>query len=109
MGEPVKQTQFTLTAESGKSQKSNGGNLLASKKAFTSKSSDGTTHELKLIENQPAAGFYNIIVSAAPKAADKRFFLVVNSVEVKVTTQASITDLEIGAGDRDQATPKLTK
>lgn len=109
LGEPVKQVQFSVSAESGKSQKANGGNLVASKKAFTSKSSDGTTHEIKLVESQPAAGFYTVVVSATPKTADKRFFLVVNSVEVKVTTQATITDLEIGVADRDQAAPKLTK
>ena len=41
LGEPVKQVQFNLEAESGKSQKTNGGNLISAKKPFTSKSSDG--------------------------------------------------------------------
>jgi len=113
LGEPVKQAQFNLEAESGKSQKTNGGNLISAKKPFTSKSSDGTTFEIKLIDGQlPAAGFYTVAVSASPKAphnADKRFFLVTKSVEVKVTTQASISDLQIGVADRDQSAPKLTK
>jgi hypothetical protein len=72
-----------------------------------------TTFEIKLIDGQlPAAGFYTVAVSASPKAphnADKRFFLVTKSVEVKVTTQASISDLQIGVADRDQSAPKLTK
>lgn len=73
-----------------------------------------TTYELKLIEGQqlPAAGFYTIVVAATPKgaqAADKRFFLVAKSVEVKVTTQASIADFQIGVADRDQTAPKLTR
>jgi hypothetical protein len=41
LGDAVKQAQFTLEAESGKSQNTNGGNLVSAKKAFTSKSSDG--------------------------------------------------------------------
>ena len=41
LGRPVKQTQFTLEAESAKSQKANGPVLFSAKKAFTSKSSDG--------------------------------------------------------------------
>lgn len=109
LGEAVKQTQFTLSAESGKSQKPNGGNLVSAKKAFASKSSDGSTYELKLVDGQqPEAGFYTIVVSATPKTADKKFFLVVNSVEVKVTTQATVAGLQLGVADRDQTAPKLT-
>jgi oligosaccharyltransferase complex subunit delta (ribophorin II) len=114
LGDAVKQAQFNLEAESGKSQKPNAGNLVSAKKTFTSKSSDGSTFELKLIDaaQQPSAGFYTIVVTATPKGphvSDKRFFLVANSVEVKVTTQISIADLQLGVADRDQAAPKLTK
>jgi hypothetical protein len=50
LGKPVKQAQFTLEAESAKSQKANGPALFSGKKAFTPKSSDGyNTHLYCLI------------------------------------------------------------
>lgn len=109
VGSSVKQAQFDVVAESAKSQKVN---LLTAKKSFASKSSDGTTYELKLVEQQPAADFYTVVVSVSPKAPaqnDKRFFLVDNKVEVKVATVASVVEVQLGVADRDQSTPKLTK
>ena len=110
MGLPTK-TDMVVIAESSKSQKSSGAALIASKMQFQSKSSDGTTFELKLIDKeQKPADYYEITVSAAPKAgADKRFFLVEKTVNVKITTVADVTDIQIGVADRDQSTPKLAK
>ena len=69
-----------------------------------------TTFELKLVEQQvPKADFYTVNLAIVPKVADKRFFLLQNDVEVKVTTVASVSDVELGVADRDQSTPKLTK
>jgi oligosaccharyltransferase complex subunit delta (ribophorin II) len=116
LGNPVKQVQFNVEAESAKNQKQQNENLISGKKALTAKSSDGSTFELKLIEGQQqaaaSAGFYTLALSASPKApanADKRFFLVVKTVEVKLTTQVSLVDLQIGVADRDTSAPKLTK
>jgi oligosaccharyltransferase complex subunit delta (ribophorin II) len=51
-----------------------------------------------------------VVVTASPKDKTvKRFFLLQNSVEVKVTTLATIVDLQLGIADRDQSAPKLTK
>ena len=107
IGTSVNKVQFNVEAESAKSAKST---LLSSKKAFNSKSSDGTTYELKLVEQQPVADFYSVVVVVSPKPpaqADKRFFLVNNKVDVKVSTVASVSDVQIGVGDRVQALPKL--
>lgn len=115
LGNPVKQVQFGVEAESGKNLKKSSEVLAtANKKPFASKSSDGSTYEIKLVDAQqpPSAGFYSIAVNVAPKApanADKRFFLVVKSVEVKLTTQANVADIQIGVADRDQSAPKLQK
>lgn len=112
LGNPIKQAQFTLEAVSAKSQ--SGSALLSAKKAFAAKSSDGSTFELKLIEQtQPAPGFYVVAVNAVAKPASatvnaKIFFLVDNQFEVKVTTQVALSDVNIGVGDRDQSIPKLT-
>ncbi|CAF0949106.1 unnamed protein product [Brachionus calyciflorus] len=107
VGASVRQAQFNVEAESAKSAKST---LLSAKKPFTQKSSDGTTYELKLVEQQPTADFYTVLVSVTPKAPannDKRFYLVDNKVLVKVSTVASVSDVQIGTGDRDQGLPKL--
>jgi hypothetical protein len=108
LGLPTK-NDMVVVAESSKSQ--SGAVLVAGKMQFQSKSSDGTTFELKVIDKeQKPADYYEITVSATPKVgADKRFFLVEKSVNVKITTVADVTDIQIGVADRDQSTPKLSK
>ena len=69
-----------------------------------------TTFELKLVEQTvPKADFYTVNLAIVPKVADKRFYLLQSDVEVKVTTVASVSDIEIGVADRDQSAPKLSK
>lgn len=41
LGEAIKQVQFSVEAQSGKSQKASDANLVPAKKPFTAKSSDG--------------------------------------------------------------------
>jgi oligosaccharyltransferase complex subunit delta (ribophorin II) len=108
LGQTVKQ-QFTVEAESAKSQRANGPALFTAKKRFTSKSSDGSTFELRLIEQnqQPEADFYVVRVNAV--AQDSRYFVVEPQIEVKVTTSVNLADVQIGVADRDQAAPKLQK
>jgi len=104
LGGPVKQTEFNLEAEST--------SLLANKKLLlTSKSSDRTTFDVKLLEpnQQPAAGFYKLTINLLLKAGEKQFFLVDNKVDVKVVTTVSLVDVQLGVSDREQASPKLTK
>jgi len=110
LGNAVTQTQLTVEATSAKSQKNT---LLAAKRPFVAKSSDGSTYEIKLIDSASqslAADFYQVVVSVTPKqAGEKRFFLVQTSFEVKVATVISVTDVNVGVADRDQSTPKLAK
>ncbi len=60
---------------------------------------------------KPARGFYTMSISVVPAKADKRFIGTTGAeVEVKVTTQVAIENVEIGVADRDQsAPPKTTK
>ncbi len=83
--------------------------MFTAKKKFTSKSSDGSTFELRLIEanQQPEAEFYVVRVNAA--AQDSRYFVVEPQVEVKVTTSVNLADVQVGVADRDQTAPKLQK
>jgi len=110
LGEAVKQAEFNLEADSARTAKDQ--QLFPGKKLpFTSKSSDRTTHEVKLLEasQQPTAGFYTLTVNLLLKPSDKQFFLVNNKVDVKVTTVASLVDVQLGVADRDQTAPKLTR
>jgi oligosaccharyltransferase complex subunit delta (ribophorin II) len=108
LGQSFKQ-QFTVEAESAKSQRANGPALFTAKKKFTSKSSDGSTFELRLFEQnqQPDADFYVVRVNAAGQ--DSRFFVVEPQVEVKVTTSVNLADVQVGVADRDQTAPKFQK
>ena len=83
--------------------------MFTAKKKFASKSSDGSTFELRLIEanQQPEADFYVVRVNAA--AQDSRYFVVEPQVEVKVTTSVNLADVQVGVADRDQTAPKLQK
>jgi hypothetical protein len=108
LGQTVK-TQLSVEVESAKSQRSNGPVLVAAKKKFASKSSDGSTFEVRIIEQnqQPDAEFYVVRVNAA--STDARFFLVEQQVEVKVTTSVSLNEVLIGVADRDVTLPKWQK
>jgi len=110
VGAAVRQTQFVVEADSAKSQKTNGAALISAKKPFTSTSSEGTTYQLKLVEQPASADFYTVVVNVIPKSpTEKRFFLVDNKVEVKVTALVNVVDAQVGVADRDQSAPKLTK
>jgi len=107
LGSPVK-AEFNLEAESAKTAKDQ--SLFPGKKLiFQSRSSDRTTFDVKLLESnvQPAAGFYSLTVNLILK--DKQYFLVQNKVDIKVATQASLVDVQLGVSDRDQTAPKLTR
>lgn len=107
LGGSVKDSQINLDALTGLSTDSKS-NLFSAKKSFTSKSSDRTSFSVKLVDgNQKlSSGFYDVVVSLN---ADKKFFLSKNSVEVKVTTKISVTDVNLGVSDRDTSQPKLSK
>jgi len=110
LGGPVKQADLNLEAESAKTAKDV--SLFPGKKhLFTAKSSDRTTFEAKLIESnqQPTAGFYTLAVNLLVKADQKQLFLVQNKVDLKVTTSASLVDVQLGVSDRESNAPKLTK
>ena len=108
LGGAVKGAQFALEADSAKSDKAS---LLAGKKALTPKSSDGTSFEFALFEagQQAPADFYVVTLSANAQPADKRFFLLNNKFQVKVSNAISVVDVQVGVADRDQSTPKLVK
>jgi len=107
LGGPVKDSQINLDALTGIS-KNQKGSLFSGKKTFTAKSSDRTSFNVKLVEEnkQLNSGFYDVVCSLN---ADKKYFLKTNSVEVKVTTKISVTDVNLGVSDRDTSQPKLVK
>lgn len=101
MGEPIKQ-ELQVVAESSK--------LLEAKAPFKPKSSDGTTFEISLLNAAvpKAADFYDVTISATAKASTNTF-LVSQTVNVKITCQVDLVDVQVGLVDRDQSNPKLQK
>ena len=65
--------------------------------------------DLKALDGDAAAGFYAVTLQVATKNADKRFVVLNNKVDVKVMTKAEVSDVRVGAADREQLTPKIHK
>lgn len=83
--------------------------VVLSKKTFTPSASDRTLFELNFMQAKPTRGFYKIVVSATPSEADGRLLgLTGAEVQVKVTIQVSIENVEIGVADKDQTTVART-
>ncbi|XP_062570378.1 dolichyl-diphosphooligosaccharide--protein glycosyltransferase subunit 2-like [Saccostrea cucullata] len=96
---------LTVTADSAKHISSEA--IVLSKKPFTAK--DSSTYELNFMQAKPVRGFYKLTISAKPSKEDKKLLgLTGAQVEVKVTTQVSIENAEIGIADRDQTTAART-
>lgn len=83
---------------------------LASDQAFTS-TSDETLYQLDLMKLKPAPGFFNIKLSATTtKPASKLIGLSEGEVTVKVTTEVSVSNVEVLLVDREQSiTAKTVK
>ncbi|XP_076083162.1 dolichyl-diphosphooligosaccharide--protein glycosyltransferase subunit 2-like isoform X1 [Mytilus galloprovincialis] len=103
MGAPL--GPLTVVADSAKHLRDDA--IVLSKKPFSAK--DESLYEINFMESKPAPGFYRLTISATPKKADKRFLGTSGAfVEVKVTTQVSIENVEIGIADKDQTTASRT-
>ena len=58
---------------------------------------------------KPARGFYKISVSTTPQQKDARLLGTSGAeVEVKVTTQVTIENVEIGVADKEQGSASKT-
>ena len=96
---------LTVVADSAKHLRDDA--IILSKKPFTAK--DDSLYEINLMESKPVAGFYRLTISATPKKADKRLLGTSGAfVEVKVTAQVVIENVEIGIADKDQSTASRT-
>ncbi|WAR18094.1 RPN2-like protein [Mya arenaria] len=100
--------KMTVTADSAKNLGDQ--SVVISKKPFKA-TSDDALFEMDFMANKPSSGFYNVAISVAPAKADSRLLGVTGaSVTVKVTTQVSLENVEIGVADRDQVVaPKPTR
>jgi len=110
LGGQVKNTQINADAVSAAS--STGKTLFSGKKiSATTKSSDRTSFEIKLIEEsqQPAPEFYFVTIELNLRPEEKQFYLTQNKIEVKATTFVNLVDVQVGVSDRDTTTPVLTK
>lgn len=110
LGRSVKNAQVNINAASAAS--STAKTLFSGKKlSFTPKSSDRSTFQVALIEQnqQVVPEFYMVTVELNLKPEEKHFFLTQNKVEIKVTTVVEVTDVSLGVSDRDASNPTLNK
>ncbi|XP_060077704.1 dolichyl-diphosphooligosaccharide--protein glycosyltransferase subunit 2-like isoform X2 [Ylistrum balloti] len=83
--------------------------IVLSKKPFTASKTDSSLYELNFMQTKPARGFYKLTISVVPKKADSRLIGTTGAeVEVKVTTQVSVENVEVGVADKDQTTAART-
>ena len=83
--------------------------VVISKKQFAMSTAENTLFEYDFLQVKPARGFYKISISVSPQQKDARLIGTAGAeVSVKVTTQVALEGVEIGVGDREQATPPRT-
>ncbi|XP_033726633.1 dolichyl-diphosphooligosaccharide--protein glycosyltransferase subunit 2-like [Pecten maximus] len=83
--------------------------IVLSKKPFTASKTDSSLYELNFMQTKPARGFYKLTISVVPKKADSRLIGTTGAeVEVKVTTQVSVENVDVGVADKDQTTAART-
>ncbi|KAH3710333.1 hypothetical protein DPMN_069810, partial [Dreissena polymorpha] len=91
----------TVTADSAKNLGDQ--SVVVNKKQFKD-TSDESLFEMDFMANKPSSGFYKVTVSVTPAKADARLIGTSGAaVTVKVTTQVSLDNVEIGVADKDQA------
>lgn len=100
LGRPVSQAQFSVNAESS---------LFSGKRALSQKSSDGSVFDFKALDGNVAPGFYTLNLQVAPKGDDKRFVVLNSKIDVKVLAKVEVSEVRVGAADREQLTPKIHK
>ena len=107
MGKPL--SKLTITADSVKLTADS--SVLATKAPFTVSTSDQTLFDLDLMKLNPPRGFYRILASVATSQPNTKLIAATGAeIEVKVTTQVSIDDVELSVADKDQSsTPKSNK
>ncbi|KAF0311923.1 Dolichyl-diphosphooligosaccharide--protein glycosyltransferase subunit 2 [Amphibalanus amphitrite] len=100
LGRPLPH-DITLLAESATRQEDDA--VVVSKSPFTPSKSDKSQFELDMLASTPGRGFYRLVVSAKPSKPDAR--LIGNTgaeLRVKVLTQMSLENVELGVTDSDQ-------
>jgi oligosaccharyltransferase complex subunit delta (ribophorin II) len=68
-------------------------------------------YEMDFMSVKPARGFYRIMLSLVPQKPDARLIGTSGAeVEIKVTTQVAVENVEIGVADKEQSSaPRTTK
>ncbi|KAL4217563.1 proteasome regulatory particle base subunit [Mactra antiquata] len=92
--------KLTVTADNAKNLGDQ--SVVVSKKQFKA-SAQESLYELDIMANKPSSGFYKVSISVAPQKPDASLIGTSGaSVQVKVTAQVSLENVEIGVADKDQ-------
>ncbi|CAF4564532.1 unnamed protein product [Rotaria sp. Silwood1] len=107
-GQPV--GEMTVTADSAK--RNEDGVVVISKQKLTPKASDFTVYELSFYDKKIPRGFYTIHLTLTPRTDGKFIGLTDHTIDVKVTSEVTLENVELNIADRDNAaqvkTYKLT-
>ncbi|CAF2756879.1 unnamed protein product [Rotaria sp. Silwood2] len=102
--------EMTVTADSAK--RNEDGVVVISKQKLTPKSSDFTIYELPFYDKKIPRGFYTIHLTLTPSTNGKFIGLTDHTIDVKVTSEVTLENVELNIADRDNAaqvkTYKLT-
>ncbi|GFN95846.1 dolichyl-diphosphooligosaccharide--protein glycosyltransferase subunit 2 [Plakobranchus ocellatus] len=98
---------LTITADSARHLGDDA--VVISKKQFSAAASDKSLFELNFLQAKPAKGFYKLTINVSPKQPNSKLLGTAGAeVSVKVTTQVSVENVELGVADKDQATAART-
>ncbi|KAK2165199.1 hypothetical protein LSH36_53g01001 [Paralvinella palmiformis] len=99
--------KVTVTADTARHVEDDA--VIINKKQLKPAASQSSVYELDLMSVKPARGFYRIMLSLVPEAPDKHLIGTSGAeVEVKVITQVTIEQVEIGVADKEQSGPTRT-
>jgi len=99
--------KMTVSLDSAKNTLDN--SVLFKKESCSAVSGDSSLYEINFMKAKPVRGFYTVTLSATPSKADSKFIgLTGAEIQVKVTTQVTIENVEVGVADRDQTTAAKT-
>ncbi|KAK3583197.1 hypothetical protein CHS0354_025714 [Potamilus streckersoni] len=99
--------KLTVMAETAKNLGDQG--VVLSKKPFTASKTDSSLYEIDFMVSNPACGLYRLTLNVSPQKVDSRLIGTTGAeVTVKVITQVSVENVDIGVVDKDQTTAAKT-
>ncbi|CAF2113081.1 unnamed protein product [Rotaria magnacalcarata] len=104
LGQPI--GEMSVVAESAKRKED--GVVVISKQKLISKASDFSVYELPFYDTKIPRGFYTIHLTLTARNEGKLIGLTDNMIDVKVTSESTIENVELTVSDRDNTAQAKT-